>query len=150
MTVQAAYSSQKSASSHQTTRHYIPEYSTLHSHLQIVTTSNYNALANSCIRLLTTANTKSSQFVFTSRFLVTDPNNVLCLFPYRLVNISQLPRWRPSRTNFLLFWLIELNSLKLLTCMPIISRRGPLRKYRLSLLWFNRFCGNMFLYEAVT
>jgi hypothetical protein len=51
-------------------------------HLHIVTTNNYNALANSCARLLTTAHTKSSQFVFTSRFLITDLNNVLCLRPY--------------------------------------------------------------------
>jgi hypothetical protein len=48
-------------------------------HLKIVTTGNYNTLANSCTRLLTKAHTKSSQFVFTSRFLVTDPNNVLYL-----------------------------------------------------------------------
>jgi hypothetical protein len=50
-------------------------------HLQVVTTSNYNTLANSCIRLLTMAHTMSSQFVSTSRFLATDPNNVLCLHP---------------------------------------------------------------------
>jgi hypothetical protein len=37
----------------------------------VVTTSNYKAVANSCTRLLTTADTESSQFVFTSRFLVT-------------------------------------------------------------------------------
>jgi hypothetical protein len=59
-------------------------------HLQIVTTSNYKAVANSCTHLLTTAHTKFSQFVFTSRFLVTDTNNVLCLRPYRLANVSQL------------------------------------------------------------
>jgi hypothetical protein len=58
---------------------------------QIVTTSNYNALANSCLRLLTIAQTKSSQFIFTSRFLVADPNSFLCLRPYWLANISQLP-----------------------------------------------------------
>jgi hypothetical protein len=46
-------------------------------HLQIATTSKYNAVDNSCPRLLTTAHTKSSQFVFTSRFLLTNPNNVL-------------------------------------------------------------------------
>jgi hypothetical protein len=56
-------------------------------HLQMVITSNYNALANSCTRLLTTAHSKSSHF-FTSRFLVTDPNNVLCLLPYWLENVS--------------------------------------------------------------
>jgi hypothetical protein len=41
---------------------------------QIVTSSNYNALAISCTRLLTTAH-KSSQYVFDSRCLVTVPNN---------------------------------------------------------------------------
>jgi hypothetical protein len=59
-------------------------------HLQIVTASNYNALADSCTRLFTAAHTKPSQHVFTSRFLVTDPNNVLCLRPNWLKNISQL------------------------------------------------------------
>jgi hypothetical protein len=44
-------------------------------HLEIVTTTNYSGLANSRIRLLTTAHTKPSQFVFPSRCLVTDPNN---------------------------------------------------------------------------
>jgi hypothetical protein len=34
--------------------------------------------------------TKSSQFVFTSRFLVTDPNNILRLRYYWLTNVSQL------------------------------------------------------------
>jgi hypothetical protein len=59
-------------------------------HLQIATTSNYNALANSCPRHLTTAHTKSSQIVYTSLFLVMDPNNILCLCPYWLTNIPQL------------------------------------------------------------
>jgi uncharacterized PurR-regulated membrane protein YhhQ (DUF165 family) len=51
-------------------------------HLQIVTTSNYSATANSHTLKFTTAHTNSSQFVFTSRFLVTDRKNVLCLRPY--------------------------------------------------------------------
>jgi hypothetical protein len=34
---------------------------------QIITTTNYSALTNSRTQLLTTAHTKSSQFVFTSR-----------------------------------------------------------------------------------
>jgi hypothetical protein len=46
-------------------------------HLQIVTTSNYNAIANSHTQQFTTAHIKSSQFVFTSRFLATNPNNDL-------------------------------------------------------------------------
>jgi hypothetical protein len=49
----------------------------IYDHLEMATTCNYNARANSCIRFLTTAHTKTSQLVFTSRFLVTDPNNVL-------------------------------------------------------------------------
>jgi hypothetical protein len=61
-------------------------------HLRIVNTSNYNTLANSCTRLLTKAHTKSSQFVFTNRFLVTDSNNVLCIRPYWLANVSQLTK----------------------------------------------------------
>jgi hypothetical protein len=51
-------------------------------YLQIVTTSDYNALANSCTRILTTAYTKSSQFVSSSRFLAMDPKNDLYLRPY--------------------------------------------------------------------
>jgi hypothetical protein len=61
-------------------------------HLQIATTSNYRALANSCTRLLTTAQRKCSQFVFTSRRLIPDPKNVLCLRPYWLANISVLTK----------------------------------------------------------
>jgi hypothetical protein len=38
----------------------------------------------------------SSQFVFTKRFLVTDPNNVLCVRPYWLANVSQLTKLSPS------------------------------------------------------
>jgi hypothetical protein len=59
-------------------------------HLEMATTSNYNALANSYTRLLTTAHIKFSQFVFINRFLVMDPNNILCLRPYWLANFSQL------------------------------------------------------------
>jgi hypothetical protein len=59
-------------------------------HLQMVTTSNYSAIADSHTLQFTTAHTKPSQFVFTSRLLVTDPNNVLCLRPYRLAIVSKL------------------------------------------------------------
>jgi hypothetical protein len=62
----------------------------------MVTKCNYSATANSCTRLINTAHTKSSQFVFASRFPVTDPNNVLCLRPYRLENISQLTKQSQS------------------------------------------------------
>jgi hypothetical protein len=57
-------------------------------HLQMVTSSNYNAIANSCIRL-TAAHTKFSHFL-TSRFLVTNPTNVFCLRPYWLANVPRL------------------------------------------------------------
>jgi hypothetical protein len=62
-------------------------------HLQIVTTSNYSAIANSHNLQFTAAHTKYSQFVFTSRFLLTDPNNVLCLCPYWQANVSQLTKF---------------------------------------------------------
>jgi hypothetical protein len=62
--------------------------------LLIVTASNYNSLPNSCIRLLTTEHTKSLQLVFTSRVLVTDPNNVLSLRPYWFANVIQLTMLR--------------------------------------------------------
>jgi hypothetical protein len=55
---------------------------------EIVTTSNYSAVANSHTLQFTTTRTKTSQFVFTSRFMVMEPNNVLCSRPSRLVNIS--------------------------------------------------------------
>jgi hypothetical protein len=42
-------------------------------HLQIITMSNYGALANSRILQFSVACTKSSQFVFTSRCLVAAP-----------------------------------------------------------------------------
>jgi hypothetical protein len=58
-------------------------------HLEIVTTNNYSAIANS-YRLLAAAHTKTSQSVFASRFLATAPNNVLCLHLHWLANISQL------------------------------------------------------------
>jgi hypothetical protein len=44
-------------------------------HLEIATTSNYNAIANLIISQITTGHAKSSQSAFTGRFLVTDFNN---------------------------------------------------------------------------
>jgi hypothetical protein len=46
-------------------------------HLQIVTTSNYTAPANLRILQFTIANAKASQFNFTSRCWVRDPNSAL-------------------------------------------------------------------------
>jgi hypothetical protein len=58
---------------------------------QIVTISNYSALANSHTRFLTTAHTKSSRFVLTGRCSETDPNKVLfCSRRCRHSTISQL------------------------------------------------------------
>jgi hypothetical protein len=82
-------------------------------HLQIVTTSNCNTLANSCPCLLTTAHTKSSQIVFTSRFLVTDPNSTLCLRPYWLANLSQLTK--------LYDWLFNANQFDLVASSLILT-----------------------------
>jgi hypothetical protein len=58
-----------------------------HLYTQLVTTSKYNSLTglHTLKITVTAAHIKSS--VFTSRFLVTDPNNFLCLRPYRLANI---------------------------------------------------------------
>jgi hypothetical protein len=61
-------------------------------HLQIVTTSNCIAIGNSHTLHFTAAHTKSSQFVFISLFLVRDPNNVLCLRPYWLTNVSHVTK----------------------------------------------------------
>jgi hypothetical protein len=44
-------------------------------HLQIVATSNDGAIASLHTLQITGAHAKSSQSAFTSRFLVTDPNN---------------------------------------------------------------------------
>jgi hypothetical protein len=51
-------------------------------HLQITTTRNYSAIANLHTLQFTRVHTKFSYFVFTSRFLVTDPTNILCFRPY--------------------------------------------------------------------
>jgi hypothetical protein len=61
-------------------------------HLLIVSTSNYSALASPHTLQFITARKKYFQFVFTSRFLITDPNNVLCLRTYLLANVPQLTK----------------------------------------------------------
>jgi hypothetical protein len=61
-------------------------------HIQSLITSNFNMLANSCTRLLSTAHIKSSQFVSISRFLVKHHNNVLWLRLYWPSNVSQLTK----------------------------------------------------------
>jgi hypothetical protein len=57
-------------------------------HLQIVSASNYNSLIALHTLKITHYNCSTHE-VLTSRFLVTHPNNVLCLSPYRLANIPQ-------------------------------------------------------------
>jgi hypothetical protein len=52
--------------------------------LDLLTT--YSAIAYSH----TTAHTVISQFVFSSRFLVTDPSNILFLRSYRLTNMHNV------------------------------------------------------------
>jgi hypothetical protein len=61
-------------------------------HLQLITISNYTALNNPCARLLNTAHNKSSQFVFTSCFLVT----IL-----RMPSAYVLTGWRMSHNWFI-------------------------------------------------
>jgi hypothetical protein len=46
-----------------------------HLYTSLVTTSNYNSVANPNILQITRAHAKSSQFALTSRFLVMDLNN---------------------------------------------------------------------------
>jgi hypothetical protein len=46
-----------------------------HFNTPLVTTSNYNAIANTLTLQITRAHIKPSQSAFTSRFLVTEPNN---------------------------------------------------------------------------
>jgi hypothetical protein len=56
--------------------------------LEIVTTSNYSAIANSHIAVHYITYVFSVSF--TSRFLVTDPSNVLCLRPCQLTNVRNM------------------------------------------------------------
>jgi hypothetical protein len=58
-------------------------------HLQFVTTSNYSGIANLYIlQFTTTYNKYSKSAIFTSRFLVTDPNNVPQLTHYSNCRLS--------------------------------------------------------------
>jgi hypothetical protein len=56
-----------------------------HLYVQLVTTSNCNSLIG--LHTLKITETAAVFYVFTSRFLVTDTDNVLCLGPYPLTNI---------------------------------------------------------------
>jgi hypothetical protein len=78
--------------------------------LQVAATSNYNVIVNSHTLKFPTGHTKSSQF-FASRFLATDPNNVLCV---RLATNSQAGD-HLTPTSYSSDWL-QLNYLQLPTC----------------------------------
>jgi hypothetical protein len=113
-------------------------------YLQVVPTSNYNAIANCHASQITTAHAKffSVCCVFTSRFLVTASNSG---------DFFQLHR--PN-----LFFLDSLKSLSQLTVTTeltsklisiITYRLEPSRKHR-SFLYSDRFRGNVFVCEGVT
>jgi hypothetical protein len=72
-------------------------------HLHVAGTSNCSAIANLHSLQITRADTATFRFVFTSRFLVTDPNKVLRLHPYWLANIPQLNHSK-SESKLLYDW----------------------------------------------
>jgi hypothetical protein len=47
-------------------------------YIKFIIASNSDAIADLHKLQITTAHAKASQSVFTSRFLITDPNNILC------------------------------------------------------------------------
>jgi hypothetical protein len=67
--------------------------------LHVVTTGNSRAFANSHTLLLTTAPTKSSEFVFTSCCLVTAPNNTASSAS---VFSSSCPHWLATPSQLLM------------------------------------------------
>jgi hypothetical protein len=56
---------------------------------QLVTTSKYNSLIGLHTLKINVTEAHIVFYIFTNRFLVTDFDNVLCLRPYRLANITQ-------------------------------------------------------------
>jgi hypothetical protein len=74
----------------------------LNTYKQLVTTSNYNNLTGLHTLKTTVTAAHVIFYVFISRFLVTNPNNVSCLRPYRLANNPQLTHCFRCRlsTNF--------------------------------------------------
>jgi hypothetical protein len=78
--------------------------------LQIVTTSNYSAVANLRTLHITRGHAKYSQCVFASRFLVTDSNFVLCLRPTGwLMSRNWLSRQSQSESELLHGWQFTAN-----------------------------------------
>jgi hypothetical protein len=88
-----------------------------HLYTQLVTTSNYSVVANLHTFQTIRAHAKSSQSVLTSRFLVTDPNSVLCLLPYRLTIIPQLTNSQAG-SYFTLTYYSSLHWFQLKTSLP--------------------------------
>jgi hypothetical protein len=89
-------------------------------HLQIVTTSNYSAIANSHTQQFTTERIKSSQSSMSHLSLLGDgsqqcPVFLLTFLPagdsptttslHSTTQLNWHPSWRPSHTDLLLFWL---------------------------------------------
>jgi hypothetical protein len=97
-------------------------------HLQVVTTNNYNTIANFHILQITRAHTKSFQSAFASRFPVTDLNN-------------GGSSTAPSKSSF---HRLPYNRLTSKLVAIITSRHGPRRKRR-SFLYSKRFSGNVFV-----
>jgi hypothetical protein len=87
-------------------------------HLQIVTTSNYNAIDNLHNLQITIAHAKPSQSAFTSRFPVTDLNNG----DFSASVLTSLLTGEYPTTELLLQTFL------------VTSRHGPLRKHLSSLL----------------
>jgi hypothetical protein len=85
-------------------------------HLQLITTSNCNTIADLHTLQITTAHAKSSQSAFTSHFPVTDLNRggssatvlmslLISKYPITalLLQLTNSPGWRPSHTILLVF-----------------------------------------------
>jgi hypothetical protein len=66
-----------------------------HLYTQSVTTSNYDSFTG--LQVLK-YNTHKIFCTFTSRFLVMDSNNVLCLFPYHMTNSHNYLNWHVHRS----------------------------------------------------
>jgi hypothetical protein len=121
-------------------------------HLQIVTTRNYNAIANCHTLQITAAHVKPLQSVFTCRFPVIDLNNgdssasVLTLLlsgEYPTTLLTALTRSSLHSLPYNSLW----------TLAPIVlptTTWHSLRRKHHSLLYSNHFCGNTFVYEGVS
>jgi hypothetical protein len=102
-----------------------------HLYPHLITTSKYNSLTGLHTLKITVTAAHKVSYVFTSRFLVTDPNNVLCLRSCRVANVSPLTQlWTSSSLQP-----FGMDNLKNTThccihCCLRSHRRGPYRKHR--------------------